>query len=122
MHLVREGNGNGHVHKMEDDRLLSEYPRALSYATVRAEDAAVPTRNIHHDPQDSGNEGVASPHGSLDKSESAELQKERTSVPHSPSRKQIHVRRIILAYFFGRPHYFVIIIILRLSEAACFSQ
>jgi hypothetical protein len=86
---------------MEDDSLLSEDSRAFTCGLVRAEDAAVSAQSIHHDAQDLVNERVASPHGSLAKSESAESQKERTSVPHSPSKNQIHVRRIIVAYSYG---------------------
>jgi hypothetical protein len=93
---------------MEDDSLLSEGPRAFTCGSVRAEDAAVSAHSIHHDAQDLDNEGVASPHGSLAKNESAESQKERTSVPHSASKKQIHVRRIIAAYSFGQATLFYI--------------
>jgi hypothetical protein len=97
----REGKGNGHIHKMEDDRLLSEDARAFTFGSVRAEDAVVSAQSIHHDAQDLDKEGVASPHGSLAKSGSAESQKERTSVPDSPSKKQIHVRCVIMAYSYG---------------------
>jgi hypothetical protein len=97
----REGKGNGHIHKMEDDRLLYENVRAFTFGSVRAEDAVVSPHSIHHNAEDLDKEGVASPHGSLAKSESAESQKERTSVPHSPSKKQIHVRSVIMAYSYG---------------------
>jgi len=96
----REGNGNGNVHKMEDDRLLCEDPRAFTYGSDRAKGAAVSAHSIR-DAQNLDNERVASPHGSLAKSERAESQKARTSVPNSPSKKQIHVRRIIVAYSYG---------------------
>jgi len=97
----REGNGNGHVHKMEDDRLLSEDPRTFTCGSVRAEDGPVSAHSIHHDAQNLDNEVVASPHDSLAKRERAESQKEGTSVPHSTSKNQIHVRRIIVAYCYG---------------------
>jgi hypothetical protein len=91
---------------MEDDRLLFEDPRAFTCGSARAEDAAVSAHSIHHDARDLDNEGVASPHGSLAKSESAESQKERTSVPHSPSKK-IRVRRIIVAYSYGPAVFYI---------------
>jgi len=97
----REGKGNGQIHKMEDDKLLSENARAFTFGSVRAGDGVVSAHSIHHDAQDLDKEGVASAHGSLAKSESAESQKERTSVPHSPSKKQIHVRSVIVAYSYG---------------------
>lgn len=84
--------GNGHLDKMEGDRLLSEDPRAISCGPVRAGDVGVSAHSIHHDAQDMDHEGVASQHGSLTRSESAESQKERTSVPHSPSKKQINLQ------------------------------
>jgi hypothetical protein len=86
---------------MEDDRLLSKEPCAFTCGSVRAEDGKVSAHSIHHDAQDLVNKGVASPDGSLAKSESAESHRERTSVPHSPSKNQIHVRRIIVAYSCG---------------------
>jgi hypothetical protein len=86
---------------MEDDRLLCEDLRAFTYGLAKAEDAGVSAHSIHHDAQDLDNKGVASPHGSLAKSENAESHKERTSMPNSPSKKRIHVRRIIVAYSYG---------------------
>jgi hypothetical protein len=86
---------------MEVDRLLSENPRTYTCGSVRAEDTAISAHSIHHDAQDLDNKGVSRPHVSLAKSESAESQKERTSVPNSPSKTQIHVRRVIMAYFYG---------------------
>jgi len=86
---------------MEDDRLLSKEPQSCTRGSVRAEDGAIPAHGNHHDAQDLDNEGVSSPHGSLAKSASAESRKERTSVSHSPSKKQMHVRRIIVAYCYG---------------------
>jgi len=86
---------------MEDDRLLCKKPRACTYYSVGAEDGAVSAHSIHHDAQDLDNEGVVTPHGSLAKTESAQSHKERTSVSHSPNKKQIHVRRIIVAYSYG---------------------
>jgi hypothetical protein len=97
----REGKGNGHIHTMEDDRLLSEDARACTFGSVRAEDAVASAHSFHHDAQDLDKEGVAIPDGSLPKSGSAESQKETTSVPHSPSKKQIHVRSVIMAYCYG---------------------
>jgi len=86
---------------MEGDRLLSKEPHACTFGSFRVEDGAVSAHSIHHDAQDLDNEGVASPHGSLAKNESGESHKERTSVSHSSSKKQIHVRRIIVAYSYG---------------------
>jgi hypothetical protein len=82
---------------MEGDRLLSEDPRAFSCGPVRAEDVGVSDRSIHCDVQHLDHEGVASQLCSLARSESAESQKEKTSVPHSPNKKQISVRGIIMA-------------------------
>jgi hypothetical protein len=83
---------------MEDDRLLSEDPRAFSCGSVKAEDATISAHSVHHDAEDLDNEGAASPHGSQADSESAASRKERTSVSHSPSKQKIHVRSIIMAY------------------------
>jgi hypothetical protein len=97
----RERRDNGCVHRMEDDRLLSEDPRAFPCVTVKAENAAVSAHSTHNGAEDLDNEGVARPHGSLASNESAEPQKERISVSHSPSKEQIHVRSIIMAYSYG---------------------
>jgi hypothetical protein len=86
---------------MEGDRLLFEDSRAFPCGQVKAEDVAGSAHSIHHDAQDLDNEGVASPQDSLAKIGSAESQKKRTSVLHSPSKKQVNVRTIIVAQFYG---------------------
>jgi hypothetical protein len=90
---------------MEVDRLLSEDPHAFSCGSVKVEDAAVSDHSIHNDAKDLENEAVA-PHGSLTYGESAESQKDRISVSHSPSKNQIHVRSINMAYLYGPVTYF----------------
>jgi hypothetical protein len=79
------------MNKMEGDSLLFEDACAYVSTKVRPEDVGAPGHSMSHSAQDLNGEvqkGVSSLYDNLCKSEAAELQKERTSVTHSPNRSR----------------------------------
>jgi hypothetical protein len=85
---------NSQLHEMEADRLLFEDSLASTSAKVREEDVGMSVDGMYHIARELNGEAkkrISNPHDSLTDNEAVELQRGRTSLPHSQSETQIKV-------------------------------